>query len=189
MDFKNIPILHVDGSLSEYLDKNGVLNKIGGIGGYLVLNGKIIDQFNKTLCDCPNLEHHEDYAIIEGLKWVKSKKIKSIKVKTDSLSSINLFNNQKKNVSKEDKFFLLQYMLLEFYFDILEISYQSRNKEDLSHKLSRNYLKKIPTNLIKLDYNNKKLNNIKINESNVLDKVFLQNKLLDSLKEIICNIK
>ena len=47
MDLKSIPILHVDGSLCEYIDKQGNLCKVGGIGGYLVLNGKIIDKFYK----------------------------------------------------------------------------------------------------------------------------------------------
>ena len=41
---KSLPILHVDGSLTEYVDKKGVLHRIAGVGGYLVINGKIIDK-------------------------------------------------------------------------------------------------------------------------------------------------
>ena len=148
MNFKDIPTLHVDGSLTEYFDKDGKLLQLGGIGGYLVQNGKIIDKFHKELNDIPHLNHHEDYAIIEGLKWVKSKNFNSVKVKTDSLGSISLFNNQKKNISKSDKYFLLQFMMLELSFEILEIGFHSRDDNDLAHQLSRNYLKSVSNDII-----------------------------------------
>lgn len=184
MDFKSIPILHVDGSLSEYVDKDGILHKVGGIGGYLVKNGKIIDRFSKPLINVPHINHHEDYAIIEGLKWVKSKNFNHIKIKTDSLPSVNLFNNQKKNITKDDKFFLLQFMMLEFSFDIIEIQYHSRSEDDLSHQLSRNYLKDIPVDVIRLHHIHckKKIEyDIKGEENN---NHILQKILCNSIQEI-----
>jgi hypothetical protein len=165
MDLKSIPILHVDGSLSEYIDKQGVLHQIGGIGGYLVVNGKIIDKFHKTLDNVPHINHHEDYAIIEGL---------------------SLFNNQKKSVSKEDKFFLLQFMMLEFSFDVIEISYVSRNDDDLSHNLSRHYLKDIPKDVARLHHDKPKkkseYNFITEKKEQIDNKV--QKVLFDSMREI-----
>ena len=186
MDIKPVPILHVDGSLSEYIDKQGVLHKVGGIGGYLVLNGKIIDKFHKELNNVPHINHHEDYAIIEGLKWVKSKNFNIVKVKTDSLSSVNLFNNQKKNVSKEDKFLLIQFMMLEFSFEIIEIDYHSRSDDDLSHKLSRNYLRDIPDNVIRVHHANskKKINYDIISEAAEPTHSKLKRILCDSMNEI-----
>jgi hypothetical protein len=185
MDLKSIPILHVDGSLSEYVDNQGVLHKIGGIGGYLVLNGKIIDKFHKTLKQVPHINHHEDYAIIEGLKWVKAKDFNMVKIKTDSLTSVHLFNNQKKNVSKDDKFFLLQFMMLEFSFDIIEISYHSRSEDDLSHQLSRSYLKDIPEGVTRLHHtNSKKKAEYDIKSENEVHPGKLQKILCDSMKEI-----
>lgn len=186
MDLKSIPTLHVDGSLSEYVDKQGVLHKIGGIGGYLVVNGKIVDKFHKTLDNVPHINHHEDYAIIEGLKWVKSKNFNMVKIKTDSMSSVSLFNNQKKSVSKEDKFFLLQFMMLEFSFEIIEVSYVSRNDDDLSHNLSRHYLKDIPKDVVRLHHDNPKkkceYNFVTDTEAQSPNKV--QRVLCDSMKEI-----
>lgn len=186
MNLKSIPILHVDGSLSEYVDKQGVLHQIGGIGGYLVVNGKIIDKFHKTLDNVPHINHHEDYAIIEGLKWVKSKNYNMVKVKTDSMSSVSLFNNQKKSVSKEDKFFLLQFMMLEFSFEVIEISYVSRNDDDLSHNLSRHYLKDIPKDVARLHHDNPKkkseYNFITEKKEQIDNKV--QKVLFDSMREI-----
>ncbi len=186
MDLKSIPILHVDGSLSEYLDKGGVLNKVGGIGGYLVQNGRIIDKFQKVLVDVPHINHHEDYAIIEGLKWVKAKNFNMVKVKTDSLTSVHLFNNQKKNISKEDKFFLLQFMMLEFSFDIIEIDYHSRSNEDLSHQLSRGYIKDMPKDVVRLHHDNskKKTEYGITSESYVQTPLNLKRRLVDSMKEI-----
>lgn len=186
MNLKSIPILHVDGSLSEYVDKQGILHQVGGIGGYLVVNGKIIDKFHKTLDNVPHINHHEDYAIIEGLKWVKSKNYNMVKIKTDSMSSVSLFNNQKKSVSKEDKFFLLQFMMLEFSFEIIEISYVSRNEDDLSHQLSRNYLKNIPKDVMRLHHDNPKkkseYNFITEKKEQIDNKI--QKVLFDSMKEI-----
>jgi ribonuclease HI len=150
MNQKNIPILHVDGSLSEYLDKKNVLHRIAGVGGYLVINGKIVDKFFKTMKDVPHTNHHEDYAIIEGLKWLKEKKINAVKIKSDSMPSINLFNHKKKTVTKTDKFFLLQYLMLEYSFDFIEIEYHSRSEDDLSHNLSRTYLNDLPKDAIRL---------------------------------------
>ncbi len=181
MDLKSIPTLHVDGSVAEYVDNKNVLHKVGGIGGYLVLNGKIIDKFSKKLENIPNINHHEDYAIIEGLKWVKSKNINAIKVKTDSLNSVSLFNNQKKFLTKDDKFFLMQFFMLEFSFDILEINYHSRNDDDLSHQLSRNYLKDLPVENIKIHNIKKKQDYI---EEESLPKGNLQKILCESMKEI-----
>lgn len=185
MDLKSIPVLHVDGSLSEYIDKKGILHQVGGIGGYLVVNGRIVDQFHKNLDNVPHINHHEDYAIIEGLKWVKSKNYNMVKIKTDSMSSVSLFNNQKKSVHKEDKFFLLQFMMLEFSFDIIEISYVSRNDDDLSHKLSRHYLKDIPKDVVRLHHDNSKKKseyNFITEENQSNNKV--QKVLFDSMKEI-----
>ena len=158
MSIKNVPILHVDGSLTEYVDKRGVLHKVAGLGGYLVVDGKIVDKFHKQLKDVPYLNYHEDYAIIEGLKWVKEKGYKAIKIKSDSLPSVTLFNHHKKVVRKTDKFFLLQYMTLEFEFNMIELVYHNRSEDDLSHNLSREYLKELPKDVIKLhsEHNKKK---------------------------------
>lgn len=150
MAHKHNAILHVDGSLTEYLDKRGVLHKVAGLGGYLVMNGKIIDKFHKTLKDVPHMNHHEEYAIIEGLKWLKDKKINSVRIKSDSLTSVHLFSHQKKNLTKADKFFLLQYMMIEYSFEDVEVLHHSRTEDDLSHQLSRFYLNNLPENITKL---------------------------------------
>ena len=147
----NIPILHVDGSLSHFLDKQKQIKKIAGGGGYLVINGKIQDKFFRQFENIPFIEHHEEHSIIEGMKWVQSKNIKEIKIKTDSLYAVNLFSSQKKAITAEDKFFLLQYLMLECFFDYVEISYHSRDNNDLSHILSRTYMKNIPKELEKID--------------------------------------
>lgn len=160
---KSLPILHVDGSLTEYVDKKGVLHRIAGVGGYLVINGKIIDKFFKTLKDVPHTNHHEEYAIIEGLKWLKEKKISAVTIKTDSVPSVNLFNHKKKTVTKTDKFFLLQYLMLEYSFDYIEIIYHSRSEDDLSHHLSRTYISDIPKDAIRLhNAQNKKVKDYEI---------------------------
>lgn len=160
---RNLPILHVDGSLTEYLDKKGVLHRIAGVGGYLVINGKIIDKFYKTLKDVPHTNHHEEYAIIEGLKWLKEKKISAVTIKTDSVPSMNLFNHKKKTVTKTDKFFLLQYLMLEYSFEYIEVIYHSRSEDDLSHHLSRTYISDIPKDAIKLhNSQNKKVKDYEI---------------------------
>ena len=110
MSKRLLPILHVDGSLTEYIDKNGTLHQVAGLGGYLVVDGKIVNKFYKTLKDEPHLNHHEEYAVLEGLKWVKEMGYSTVKVKTDSMYSVSLFNNQKKSLCKIDKFFLLQFL-------------------------------------------------------------------------------
>jgi ribonuclease HI len=156
MSQRPLAILHVDGSLTEYLDKRGVLHKVAGLGGYLVVNGKIVDKFHKTLKDVPHMNHHEEYAIIEGLKWLKEKKIHSVRIKTDSLTSVHLFNHQKKQLAKADKFFLLQYMMLEYSFEWVEVLHHSRTDDDLSHQLSRTYMQDLPKNITKLHAENNK---------------------------------
>lgn len=153
---KNIPILHVDGSLTEYLDSKGVLQQVAGIGGYLVIDGKIVDKFFQVMKNNPYLHHHEDYAIIEGLKWIKEKKIKAVRIKSDSLPSVMLFTHKKKNVTKTDKFFLMQYLAVEMDFDYIDLGYHSRSQDDLSHHLSRSYLKDIPKGVIRLHSENHK---------------------------------
>lgn len=184
MDYKNIPILHVDGSLSEYVDKQGILNQIGGIGGYLIQNGKVIDRFHKTLSNVPFINKHEDYAIIEGLKWVKDKKIDTIKIKTDSLSSVNLFNNQKKAITKEDKFFLAQFLMFEFMFDLIEISYFSRTEDDISHQLSRMYMKEIPKGVKRIKHADIKNKNL-TQTIDSFDEQKISKILIGSIKEIL----
>lgn len=156
MSQRPIAILHVDGSLTEYLDKRGVLHKVAGLGGYLVVGGKIVDKFHRTLKDVPHMNHHEEYAIIEGLKWLKEKKINSVKIKSDSLNAVNLFTHNKHNLNKADKFFLLQYMMIEYSFEWVEIIHHSRPDEDLSHQLSREYLNDLPKNITKLHHENTK---------------------------------
>jgi ribonuclease HI len=183
---KDIAILHVDGSLSEYLDKKNILHKYTGVGGYLVKNGKIVDKFSKKMKDIPHANHHEDYAIIEGLKWLKEKKIKSVKIKTDSMPSIKLFNHKKKTVTKIDKFFLLQYLMLEYSFDYIEIVYHNRSEDDLSHILSREYLSDIPKDAVRLHHeNHKKIKNyeIKADAAYHCDKDLLR-ILCNQIKEI-----
>lgn len=155
MSFKPLPVLHVDGSLTEYVDKNGILHKVAGIGGYLVVNGKIIDRFKKTLQDQPCLNYHENHAIIEGLKWVKAKGYDTLNIRTDSMESLKLFTNIKKGLSKEDKFFLAQFYALEMSFDWVEIQYYSRDDDDLAHQLSRSYLKDVSKDLKELHINHK----------------------------------
>lgn len=184
MDYKNIPILHVDGSLSEYVDKQGILHKIGGIGGYILLNGKVIDKFHRVLKDVPYIDKHEDYAIIEGLKWVKNKNFNTVKIKTDSLSSVNLFNNQKKVISKEEKFFLTQFLMLEFIFEIIEISYYSRNEDDLSHQLSRIYLKEIPKGVTRIQHADMK-NKLTKDKAYELSEKEISKILISSIKDLI----
>lgn len=153
---KNIPILHVDGSLTEYLDAKGVLHQVAGIGGYLVVEGKIIDKFYKVLKNLPYLHHHEDYALIEGLKWIREKRIKAIKIKSDSLPSVMLFTHKKKNVTKTDKFFLMQYLAIEMDFEYVDLGYHNRSTDDLAHNLSRSYLKEIPKDVVRLHSQNHK---------------------------------
>jgi ribonuclease HI len=156
MNNTHTPILHVDGSLTEYIDKRGILHKIAGLGGYLVVNGQIVDKFYRQLKDNAYLHHHEDYAIIEGMKWVKDKGYKHIKIKSDSLSSVNLFSYHKKLVNKIDKFFLVQYMALEFEFENIDIAYHKRSDDDLCHNLSRSYMKDLPKDIIRLHCDNHK---------------------------------
>ena len=96
MSKRPLPILHVDGSLTEYIDKNGVLHQIAGLGGFLVVEGKIINKFHKVLKDEPHLNHHEEYAVIEGMRWVKEMGYNTLKIKTDSMYSVSLFGNQKR---------------------------------------------------------------------------------------------
>ncbi len=184
MDYKNIPILHVDGSLTEYVDKQGVLHKIGGIGGYLILNGKVLDKFHKTLVNVPYINQHEDYAIIEGLRWVRDKKFDAVKIKTDSLSSVNLFSNQKKAITKEDKFFLAQFLMFEFLFEIIEISYHSRTEDDLSHQLSRMYMKEIPKGVNRIKHADLKNKNL-TQTIEVFDEKEISRILIGSIKGII----
>lgn len=150
MSQKPLAILHVDGSLTEYLDKRGVLHKVAGLGGYLVVNGKIVDKFHRTLKDVPHMNHHEEYAIIEGLKWLKEKKINSVRIKSDCLNAVNLFTHHKQHLNKADKFFLLQFMMIEYSFETVEIIHHSRPDDDLSHQLSRAYMQDLPKNIIKL---------------------------------------
>lgn len=153
---KNIPILHVDGSLTEYLDAKGILHRVAGIGGYLVQDGQIVDKFYKILKNMPHLHHHEDYAIIEGLKWVREKRLKAVKIKSDSLPSVMLFTHKKKNVTKTDKFFLIQYLAIELDFDYVDIDYHSRSTDDIAHILSRSYLKELPKDIVRLHAENRK---------------------------------
>lgn len=151
-----IPVLHVDGSLIEYVDDKGFLCKVGGIGGYLVQDGKIISKFSKKIDNIPYINHHEEYAVIEGLKWAKSQNVKNIKIKTDSMYAVNLFSHQKRAIHPEDKFFLVQYIMLEYLFDYIDIEYHSRSEDDLSHNLSRNYMKDLPAEVKKLHVNTPK---------------------------------
>ena len=154
MSKKSLPILHVDGSLTEYIDKNGVLHQVAGLGGYLVVEGKIVKTFHKSLKDEPHLNHHEEYAILEGMKWVIEMGYDTLRIKTDSMYSVVLFNNNKKILAKVDKFFLMQFLMLEVGFDCVEIIYHSRADEDLSHNLSRTYLNNLPKDIIRLHSSN-----------------------------------
>lgn len=143
MSCKPLPILHVDGSLKEYMDNQGVLHKVAGIGGYLVVGGKIVDKFHKTLENSPHLNYHENHAIIEGLKWVKSKGYTTVSIRSDSMPSVLLFSGQKKATLKDDRFFLAQFYSLEMAFDWVEIQYHNRDENDLAHNLSRSYMKNV----------------------------------------------
>lgn len=156
MDNKNSPILHVDGSLTEYLDQDGILHQVAGIGGYLVVEGKIVKRFHRCLTNEPYLNHHEEYAVLEGMKWVKAAGYNSLKIKTDSMYSISLFNNQKKDIARIDQFFLLQYLALNYAFDNVEIQYHQRAIDDLAHLMSRVYLDKIPQDVIHLHTSERK---------------------------------
>lgn len=156
MDNNNSPILHVDGSLTEYLDQDGILHQVAGIGGYLVVDGKIIKRFNRCLTNEPFLNHHEEYAVLEGMKWVKAAGYNTLKIKTDSMYSISLFNNQKKDIARVDQYFLTQYLALNYAFDNVEIQYHQRAIDDLAHLMSRVYLNKIPKNVILLHTSERK---------------------------------
>lgn len=180
---KNIPILHVDGSLTEYVDKRGVLHRIAGIGGYLVINGKIVDSFSKTLKDIPYSNHHEEYAIIEGLKWLKNKRILTVKIKTDSMNAINLFNHKRKSLKKEDKFFLTQYLMLDYTFEDIEIMYHNRSDDDISHNLSRKYIQEIPKDAVKIHHMHHKKVVINSDASYYADKDILK-ILIESMEQI-----
>ena len=183
----NIPVLHVDGSLSEYIDKRGVLHKVAGLGGYLVLDGKIVDKFSIHLRDVPHLNHHEDYAIIEGLKWIKEKGYKHIKIKSDSMPSISLFNNHKKALSKIDKFFLLQYLTIEFSFEKVELLYHNRSDNDLSHILSRSYLKELPKDITRLhcDSHKKKVEYEIVADGSYKCDLEINKVLVDNMKKLL----
>ncbi len=183
---KEIPILHVDGSLSEYIDDKNNLHQFAGIGAYIVKEGKIIDQHHQCLKNQPFLERHEDHAIIEGLKWAHKKGFKKIHIKTDSLSSLHLFTHNKRRMEKVDKFFLLQFLLLESHFEYIEITYHSRNDKDLSHLLSREYLKHIPENLSKLhSEQNKKKKELFIIEKEPFKHEEIQNILFGEAQNIL----
>ncbi len=183
---KEIPILHVDGSLSEYIDDKNELKQYGGIGAYLVKDGKIIDQFHKCLHEQPFIERHEDYAILEGLKWTHSKGFKQIQIKTDSMSSLHLFSHNKRRMDKTDKFFLIQFMLLDAQFEYIDISYHSRTDKDLAHTLSRQYLKNIPENLNKLhSEHNKKKKDLFIIEKEPFKNAEIQNILFNNAQNIL----
>ena len=134
-------ILHVDGSISQYLNESQKVEKIAGIGGYLLTNNRVRDTFYKILGEeIPFINHHEEHAVIEGIRWCKQKNIRQLIVRTDSIYSYKIFNNCKKIHGQEDKFFLLQYLMLEYSFEHLEVQYFNRKENDLSHNLSRKYL-------------------------------------------------
>lgn len=141
IDNNVLPILHVDGSLTETKNNIGEVIKVGGIGGYLLICGKVKERFSKNLIEVPYINYHEEYAIIEGLKWIKEKNIDKVQIRSDSISAIKLFTNQKRNLSKTDKFFLMQYLMLDFAFEHVEFVYQNRDENDLAHDLSRKYIK------------------------------------------------
>jgi ribonuclease HI len=185
MSCKPLPVLHVDGSLTEYVDKNGVLHKVAGIGGYLVVNGKILDQFSKKMENEPCLNYHENHAIIEGLKWVKSKGFETLNIKTDSLESVKLFQNMKKALTKEEKFFLAQFLLLEISYEWVEIQYFSRTDNDLAHKLSRVYLKSVDKNYKEI-HHNKIMDKVDYDKQNaeICTDIRLRKALSSSVKEI-----
>ncbi len=187
MKENKVPVLHVDGSLTEYIDKKGVLHRVAGLGGYLVVEGRIVDKFYKELNNEPHLNHHESYAIIEGLKWVQSMGYKKVRIKSDSQSSVSLFNHNKKNVNKIDKFFLLQYLTIEYNFISIDLIYHNRSDDDLSHNLSRSYLKELPKDIIRLHANERKK---KIEYDIVADAAYkceyeLNKILKNSLKQLL----
>lgn len=185
MSKRPLPTLHVDGSLTEYIDKGGTLHQVAGLGGYLVVEGKIVNKFYKTLKDEPHLNHHEEYAVLEGLKWVKEMGFNNVKVKTDSMYSVSLFNNQKKSLCKIDKFFLLQFMILEFSFDWIELLHHSRTNDDLSHLLSRVYLNDLPKNIIKLHTEHKRKNSYNIvNDATILCEQYVKTFLHKNITKI-----
>lgn len=191
MSCKPLPVLHVDGSLTEFVDKDGVLHKLAGIGGYLVVNGKIVDRLKKTLENKPCLDFHENHAIIEGLKWVKSKGFDTVCIKTDSMESLKLFTNMKKVLTKEDKFFLAQFLALDAHFEWIEIKYFTRNDEDLAHQLSRTYLKNIDKDLMELHQNKKgKIPKLEYERQNaeLCSPFKIKQALFTSLGEIGCII-
>jgi ribonuclease HI len=176
---KTVPIIHVDGSLMEYMDNKKQLHRIAGCGGYLVVKGKIADTFKKTMKNIPFLNYHEEYAIIEALKWARHKKYDSIKIKTDCMSAISLFTNKKKSLNKADKFFMVQFLMLEMGFESIELVYHKRCNEDLSHLLSRAYMDKLPSDIVKINQHDDhaiceigKINQINNNEKEVKKRLF-----------------
>lgn len=184
MSKKAIPILHVDGSLTEYVDKQGVLRQVAGVGGYLVIEGKVKHKFHQTLESHPHLNHHEEYAILEGMKWVQTLGLDTLRIKTDSMYAVDLFTKNKKNLNKIDKFFLIQFLALDYAFEWVEIVYHNRKDNDLSHLLSRKYILELPKDIIKLHVEHVKKNQLNITHdttkvtSRVIDH-FLYKKMLD----------
>ena len=57
IDNNVLPILHVDGSLTETKNNIGEVIKVGGIGGYLLICGKVKEKFSKNLIEVPYINY------------------------------------------------------------------------------------------------------------------------------------
>lgn len=180
----DVCILHVDGSLTECLNKknNEIINYMG-IGGYIVINGNVKNSFSKSYKNKEYSNHHEEYAIIEGLKWVRKLGISNVTIKTDSLNSVNLFNMQKIKLNNIDKFFLVQFLSLEFDFESINIVYHKRSQSDLAHIMAKKYIEEIF-----LDLSLEKVHSMRRKDKNYLN-LYVKDKLFNNKEEIKKNLK
>lgn len=140
LNIGNIPILHVDGSVADFIDQNGNQSKIVGVGGFFK-NTKYQIKFSKHFFSLPFPDAHEFYAVLEGLCVAKRNNIKAIKVMTDSVETINLFGYSKRIHDDRDYFFLSMFLPVSQWFEYIDFEYYQRDKSDLAHNLSREYLK------------------------------------------------
>lgn len=152
----NYSTIHVDGSTIYYQDSEGFNHQSFGVGGIINHQNKI-HKFSKSLTSNPFPDSHEHYAVIEGLVHAKKLAVKHVRLFTDSVESLKLFTNLKKQLTPKDKYFLVMFYYLENFFDDIVIEYYNRKPNDIAHTLSRGYLELIPKNASKIPNPSKEL--------------------------------